>query len=146
MAKRQEATGDAVERLVESERPVLVMFWQPRCGPCHAMAPVFDRLAREYKGRLGFSAVNVVQQPQMAAAFGVRATPTMALVQKRRLLRRYSGIVPEETLRSSLERYALSQPVALQDDEEEAPRSFLGRVWRFLFGGGEEAAEEEPYE
>lgn len=144
MVRKQEETTNEAQRLWDSGRPLLVMFWQPGCAPCHAMAPVFDRLAREYRGRLGFSAVNVVRKPHVAAAFGVRATPTFALVQRRRLLRRYSGLVAEETLRSSLEHYALSESVAAEtNDQEGASSTFLGRLWRFFFGTDRSASGED---
>src|SRR2546427_5737238 len=67
-----DATFDGV---VTSDRPVLVDFWAPWCGPCRAIAPVLDELARELGDQVTIGKVNVDEHPGLAGRFGVQAIP-----------------------------------------------------------------------
>ena len=69
-----DATFDGV---VTSDRPVLVDFWAPWCGPCRAIAPVLDELARELGDQVTIGKVNVDEHPALAGRFGVQAIPQL---------------------------------------------------------------------
>ena len=67
------------DEVLNSEKPVLVDFWAEWCGPCHAVAPVLDRIAEERKDELKLVKVNIDENPQLAQAYGVMSIPTMIL-------------------------------------------------------------------
>ncbi|MDZ7386793.1 MAG: thioredoxin [candidate division KSB1 bacterium] len=88
-----------------SELPVLVDFYAEWCGPCRMMAPVVERIAAEFKGRLLTVKVNVDRKPQVAADYQVTSVPTLMLVRKGDVLMRHSGALPYEVLKSEIERH-----------------------------------------
>ena len=65
-----------------ASRPVVVDFWAPWCGPCHALEPVLERLENQAGGRVGFAKLNVDQNPLSAARYEVLALPTAILFAK----------------------------------------------------------------
>ena len=87
-----EATFDGV---VTSEQPVVIDFWAPWCGPCRAIAPVLDELARELGDEVTIGKVNVDEQPALAARFGVQAIPQLVFFKDGVLKDRVVGAVPK---------------------------------------------------
>ncbi len=99
-------TDEAFERTVlESEIPTLVDFWAPWCGPCLMVAPILDKLADEYAGKLQVAKVNTDEQPKWAMQFGVQGIPTMLLVANGKVVHRQVGALPEPYLRDMVEEF-----------------------------------------
>ena len=71
-------TSENFDRTVmQSEKTVLIDFWAGWCGPCRMLAPIIDEIAEEYADTVTVSKINVDEQPQLAAAFGVESIPTL---------------------------------------------------------------------
>lgn len=85
-----------------SPLPVLVDFWAPWCGPCRAMGPVLDQLATETAGRLKIAKLNVDENPEAAARFGVRAIPALVLLDGGKPLEEMRGAMSKAALWSRL--------------------------------------------
>ena len=71
-------TSENFDRAVmQSEKTVLIDFWAGWCGPCRMLAPIIDEIAEEYADTVTVGKINVDEQPQLAAAFGVESIPTL---------------------------------------------------------------------
>ncbi|MFL5929896.1 MAG: thioredoxin [Gaiellaceae bacterium] len=98
-----EVTNDTWEsEVVSSDTPVLVDFWAEWCGPCHAVAPVLDKIVEERQGELKLVKVNIDEQPELAGKFGVASIPTMILFRGGEPAAAAIGAQPKGSLERSL--------------------------------------------
>jgi thioredoxin 2 len=79
--------------------PVVVDLWAPWCGPCRAVSPALEQLARELAGQLKLVKVNVDESPKLQERFGVRAIPTLLLLKHGQVADRMTGAAPLPALR-----------------------------------------------
>jgi putative thioredoxin len=112
--------------------PVLVDFWAPWCEPCKTLGPMLEKLAAEYNGAFRLGKVDVDQQQELAAMFGIRSVPTVVMVKDGQVLDGFAGALPEGQLREFLSRHV--QPLAASptddatEDTPETPEQALGRI------------------
>jgi thioredoxin 1 len=85
------------------DRPVLVDFWADWCGPCHTIAPVLEELAAEYGERLTVAKLNVDENPEKPAAFGVRSIPTLILFRNGQPVQTLVGVQPKSALKAAID-------------------------------------------
>ena len=97
-------TADFDRLIAHASIPVVVDYWAPWCGPCHMIAPVIDQLAGEWAGRVRVVKLNVDDNPQTAARFGLRSIPTLLVMKDGREVDRLVGVQPKQEIARRLER------------------------------------------
>ena len=92
-------TQDNFEReVLTAEKPVLVDFWAPWCGPCRMLSPVVDELAEEHSGEVYVGKVNIDEEPELATRFGVMSIPTLLVFEQGKLVRQAVGARPKASV------------------------------------------------
>ncbi|HEY9162096.1 MAG TPA: thioredoxin [Desulfomonilia bacterium] len=90
--------------VINSEMPALVDFWAPWCGPCRAIAPVLEDLAKDYSGKVNIVKVNVDENPAVSREYSVRSIPMLVLFNKGQVRESMLGSRPKEQLSAMIER------------------------------------------
>ena len=91
------------EVVLKSDKPVLVDFWATWCGPCRMLGPVIEELATEYEGRVVVGKVDVDNNQEFAAKYGIRNIPTVLVFKDGEVVGRQVGVAAKKTYTDALD-------------------------------------------
>ena len=90
------------EEILNSDRPVLLDFWAPWCGPCRMVVPVVEQIAAE-RPDIKVGKINIDEELELAHEFGIRTIPTLVTMEDGRILRQSSGAKPKNKILAMLD-------------------------------------------
>jgi thioredoxin 1 len=109
---KQVTDATFAQDVLEADGLVLVDFWAPWCGPCRAVAPVLEQIAQQYDGRVTVAKMNVDENPETPARYGVRSIPTIALFKGGEVIDGVLGAAPASFFTQMLDKHLDTVPAA----------------------------------
>jgi thioredoxin 1 len=104
MAKPADVTDTSWDNeVLSADKPVLVDFWAPWCGPCRMVAPIVEELADEYEGKVEFRKLNTDDNPRIAMKYGIRSIPTLLVFKAGAPVGQIIGFRPKGDLKKRLD-------------------------------------------
>ncbi len=98
MAEIKITASNFEEEVLNAKLPVIVDFWAPWCGPCRMIAPVLEEIAEENEGSVIVGKVNVDEEPQLAANFGIASIPTLLVFKNGEITQKSVGVKPKAAI------------------------------------------------
>ena len=100
----QVSDADFEQEILKSDIPALVDFWAAWCGPCRAIAPVVEELARDYAGKVKVAKMNVDENAKTPSKYGIRAIPTLIVFQEGQVVEQITGAVSRSIIENALKK------------------------------------------
>ncbi len=92
------------QMVLKSDRPVMIDFWAAWCGPCRALAPIVDEVAKQYGGKVVVGKMDVDKNTATPQRYGVRGIPTLLVFKGGQVREQIVGYVPKETIEKALDK------------------------------------------
>ncbi len=106
MSEPIHVTDAAFEKVVlQNPLPVIVDFWAPWCQPCKMVAPILEKLAVEFDGKVVIAKVNTDENQQWASKYGIMSIPSLLFIQNGKIIHQQVGAAPERVLREAITQF-----------------------------------------
>ena len=104
LGRTRHGGGYALRRLFhESDRPILIKYTSPNCGPCHTLRPILDKVVDEYEGKIHFVAIDIEADPEIAQMGQITGTPTVQVFRDKELLQEMRGVKQKSEFRRAID-------------------------------------------
>ena len=101
--------GDFEAQVLQSDKPVLVDFWAPWCGPCKAIGPMIEKLAASYGDQILFAKCNADDSQQTAAKYGIKSIPTLLFFKDGNVFDKISGMTNQAKIEEVLKKILVGE-------------------------------------
>ena len=98
MAELKITSANFEQEVLKSDKPVLIDFWAPWCGPCRMLSPTISEIAEEYGDKVKVCKVNVDEQGELASFFGVMSIPTLVVIKDGKIVNSAVGVRPKDQI------------------------------------------------
>jgi thioredoxin len=96
-------TDESFQELLQDGKPLVVDFWAEWCGPCRMVGPIIEELSKEYEGKVNIGKIDVDENSEVAAQFGIRNIPTILFFKGGQLVDKQVGAAPKATFSAKIE-------------------------------------------